>query len=332
MPTCNNITENSFLQDKDVQKAISCAPADVKTTYQQQAQQIEKIRIEWLDKARKEPPYDVFISYKDSDKENGIDRTQDSVDAMELYNLLKDKGYQVFYSRITLRDKVSEQYEPYIYNALKTAKVMIVFGEKPEYFSAVWLKNEWSRFINMITKGEKHKNSLVVVYKNMNPNDLPVVLKSRQCMNMSDLTFLTDLERHIKRVVDDSKKAAHLDRVEIQGGQISKKSSEIKHNRNKAEFYADLIQSFEVNMQLITAASGTASTEVLHYLGLSETDKSVIFSIIREDKVQVALSTLEEKFSTIKNGKGIAFAVPLSSVIGVNLYQFLSNNRRKKGE
>jgi len=228
VPTCNNITENSFLQDKDVQKAISYAPADVKTTYQQQAQQIEKIRIEWLEKARKEPPYDVFISYKDSDKENGIDRTQDSVDAMELYNLLKDKGYQVFYSRITLRDKISEQYEPYIYNALKTAKVMIVFGEKPEYFSAVWLKNEWSRFITMITKGEKHKNSLVVVYKNMNPNDLPVVLKSRQCMNMSDLTFLTDLERHIKRVVDDSKQAAHLDRVEIQGGQISKKSSQIK--------------------------------------------------------------------------------------------------------
>lgn len=98
-------------------------------------------------------------------------------------------------------------------------------------------------------------------------------------------------------------------------------------NRNKAEFYADLIQSFEVNMQLITAASGTASTEVLHYLGLTETDKSVIFSIIREDKVSAALSALEEKFKTIKNGKGIAFTTPMSGTIGVAIYQFLSNTQ-----
>lgn len=98
-------------------------------------------------------------------------------------------------------------------------------------------------------------------------------------------------------------------------------------NRNKAEFYADLIQSFEVNMQLITAASGTASTEVLHYLGLTDTDKSVIFSVIREDRVAAALSALEEKFETIKNGKGIAFTTPMSGTIGVAIYQFLSNNQ-----
>lgn len=98
-------------------------------------------------------------------------------------------------------------------------------------------------------------------------------------------------------------------------------------NRNKAEFYADLIQSFEVNMQLITAASGTASTEVLHYLGLTDTDKSVIFSVIREDRVAAALSALEEKFKTIKNGKGIAFTTPMSGTIGVAIYQFLSNTQ-----
>ena len=98
-------------------------------------------------------------------------------------------------------------------------------------------------------------------------------------------------------------------------------------NRNKAEFYADMIQSYEVNMQLITAASGTASTEVLHYLGLTDSDKSVIFSIIRRDKVSVALAALEEKFKTIKNGKGIAFTVPMSGTIGVAIYQFLSNTK-----
>lgn len=98
-------------------------------------------------------------------------------------------------------------------------------------------------------------------------------------------------------------------------------------NRNKAEFYADLLQSFEVNMQLITAASGTATTETLHYLGLTDTDKSVIFSVIREDKAPAALVALEEKFKTIKNGKGIAFTTPMSGTIGVAIYQFLSNTK-----
>ena len=230
VPTCNNITEESFINNKDVKKAISLAPADIADGYKQQAEYIEKVRVEWLEKASKEPEYDVFISFKDSDRENGIERTQDSIDAQDLYNALVAEGYKVFFSRISLRDKIAEQYEPYIYNAIKTAKVMIVFGEKAEYFSSVWIKNEWSRFKTRIEKGEKHKNSLVVVYKNMNPGDLPVVLKSRQCLNAGDMTFLSDLTRHIKRVVEESKKNVHLDKIEIAGGQIAKKATALTVN------------------------------------------------------------------------------------------------------
>lgn len=96
-------------------------------------------------------------------------------------------------------------------------------------------------------------------------------------------------------------------------------------NRKKAEFYADFLQSFDVNMQLTLAANGTASTETLTLLGLTETEKSVIISIIREDKAKAALEALEEKFRTIKNGKGIAYTVPMSGTIGVAIYQFLAN-------
>lgn len=230
VPTCNNITEESFVNNKDVKKAISLAPADISAEYMKQAEYIDRVRKEWLDKASKEPAYDVFISFKDSDREHGIERTQDSIDAQDLYNALVADGYKVFFSRISLRDKVSEQYEPYIYNAINTAKIMIVFGEKPEYFSSVWIKNEWGRFRSRIEKGEKHKNSLVVVYKNMNPGDLPTVLKSRQCLNAADMTFLSDLNRHIKRVVDESKKSVHLDKIEIEGGQISKRATDIAVN------------------------------------------------------------------------------------------------------
>ena len=96
-------------------------------------------------------------------------------------------------------------------------------------------------------------------------------------------------------------------------------------NRKKAEFYVDLLQGFEVNMQLTLSASGTASTEMMSLLGLTDSEKSVILSIIREDRAQAALSALDEKFRTIKNGKGIAYTVPMTGTIGVAIYQFLAN-------
>ena len=96
-------------------------------------------------------------------------------------------------------------------------------------------------------------------------------------------------------------------------------------NREKAEFYTDLLQSFEVNFQTAMNARGTASKETLRLLGIGETDKTVIFSVIREDMCDKALATLEQKFKTIRNGKGIAYTVPMTGTIGVAIYRFLSN-------
>lgn len=102
-------------------------------------------------------------------------------------------------------------------------------------------------------------------------------------------------------------------------------------DRPKAEFYLDVISQFEVNCQMVVNGLGTANTELIDMLGLN-IHKAVLFSVVREDRMGAIMDCLEEKFRTIKKGKGIAFAVPLSSVIGVNLYQFLSNNRFKRGE
>ncbi len=93
----------------------------------------------------------------------------------------------------------------------------------------------------------------------------------------------------------------------------------------KSEFYSDLLQSFEVNMKFIFSGHGTAQTEMLNLLGLTGSEKSVIMAVIREDRTKEALSTLEEKFRTIKNGKGVACTVPLTSTIGVTIYRFMSN-------
>ena len=98
-------------------------------------------------------------------------------------------------------------------------------------------------------------------------------------------------------------------------------------SRSKGEYYADLIQSFDVNLQVIALANGTADAKTLRYLGLTDTEKSVIFSVIQQDKLPDALNTLDEKFKTVKGGKGIAYTIPLTSVVGKLIFGFLSNNK-----
>ena len=99
-------------------------------------------------------------------------------------------------------------------------------------------------------------------------------------------------------------------------------------NRKKTEFYLDYLTGFEVNFQTAVAAQGTASSDMMYLLGLADSDKSVIFSTLREDRVEEAMQGLDEKFHTLRGGKGIAFTIPLTGVIGVAIYRFLSNNRR----
>ena len=98
-------------------------------------------------------------------------------------------------------------------------------------------------------------------------------------------------------------------------------------DRSKAEYYTDLIQSFDVNMQVTAFGHGTADEKMLVYLGLGDSEKAVIFSVIQQNKLSDAIATLDEKFKTMRNGKGVAFTIPLTSVIGALIYRFLSNNR-----
>ena len=96
-------------------------------------------------------------------------------------------------------------------------------------------------------------------------------------------------------------------------------------NRNKTEFFVDLLNNFEVNFQTVLSAQGTANDQIMSLLGLTDSDRSVILSVIRREKVADAMATLDSKFRTVKGGKGIAYTVPMTSTIGVAIYQFLSN-------
>ncbi|MBQ6883922.1 MAG: leucine-rich repeat protein, partial [Clostridia bacterium] len=200
IPTCYATIE-SIISDKDYVKAISLADEDTKEYYVKQAEYIERVRKEWVEKARKEKSYDIFISYKDSDTQNGIERTKDSIAAQDLYIHLTRKGYRVFFSRESLRDKVGEKFEPYIFGALSTAKVMLVYGSSSEYITSTWVKNEWMRFEKRVQAGEKKKNSLIVACDGCSPAELPKVLSSMQCLDATKRSFYEDLDNAIDKII-----------------------------------------------------------------------------------------------------------------------------------
>lgn len=230
IPTCQRISDKSFLADEDYLKTLELASDALKASYIEQAEKIEKIRLEWLDKASREKPYDIFICYKDSDRNNGVERTADSYEAQNLYTHLTGLGYRVFFSRESLRDKVSEQYEPYIYAALKSARVMIVYGQNPDYFSSTWMKNEWTRYARMVASGDKHSASLIVVYEKCDPSLLPSGLRCRQCLDGSKKTFYGDLERHIEKIVEETtaSEGSGVEKIEIAKNVVAKKAKQVK--------------------------------------------------------------------------------------------------------
>ena len=194
----NRAQYTSIFADEDYKSALQYADNYQKEIYEQEATVIDEIQKGILTISQKEEPFDVFICYKETDK-NG-QRTKDSVLATDLYYQLVQEGFKVFFSRITLEDKLGVAYEPYIFSALNSAKVMIVLGTKPEYFNAVWVKNEWSRYLALI-KHSNGKKNLIPAYRDMDPYDLPEEFSHLQAQDMSKIGFVQDVIRGIIKIV-----------------------------------------------------------------------------------------------------------------------------------
>ena len=175
IPTVNRAQFTSVFDDEDYKSAMQYAEASQKSIYEAEASAINDIQKGILAISQKEEPFDVFICYKETD--NNGRRTPDSVLATELYHELVRDGFKVFFARITLEDKLGSAYEPYIFAALNSARVMVVLGTMSEYFNAVWVKNEWSRYLSLIKKGERKCSSL------------PIRIWIRTICQMSSLTF-----------------------------------------------------------------------------------------------------------------------------------------------
>lgn len=200
IPTVNRTQYTSILSDEDYKAALHYADVVQAKLYEQEAEAIYTIQKGILQVSQKEDAYDIFICYKETD--DAGERTKDSVLADEIYCQLVKEGYRVFFARITLQDKLGSAYEPYIFAALHSAKIMIVVGTTPENLQAVWVRNEWIRYLTLIRQGEK--KVLIPAYLDMDPYDLPTEFSHLQALNMSKLGCMQDLLHGVRKILGEN--------------------------------------------------------------------------------------------------------------------------------
>lgn len=204
IPTCHRLQAKSILKDEDYLSALKFAPDEAtKSLYTMRATTIDVIQRDIISISQgEEGKYDIFISFKDTD--NNDNRTKDSHLAEEIYNELTKQGYKVFFSRVTLAQKLGAVYEPYIYAAIHSAKIMIVVGTKPEYIESAWVRNEWSRYLDLIREGNDKK--LIVCFKDMSRKALPEEFVPFQNLDMNERGSMVALVQNIGKIVKPTKK------------------------------------------------------------------------------------------------------------------------------
>lgn len=218
IPTCHRTLPVSILKDDDFIQACRYADLSARALYQSEAVVIDNIQKRIIEIASSEEPYDIFICYKEKDDLTGL-RTEDSSIAQDIYTAFTEKGYKVFYARATLSKVAGAEYEPYIYAALSSAKVMLVIGTKEEYYNAVWVKNEWSRYLSMMA--DDPSKIIIPCYKNIDAYDLPEQFGFMQALKMDDVMFSMNLETSVKRVLPIETKSRQAEPVvEAAGNRI----------------------------------------------------------------------------------------------------------------
>ena len=204
IPTCHRTVFNSIFDDIDYIETLKNCDVVAKKLYQAEAEKIDKIQKNILAISQKEEPYDVFICYKETDASGN--RTKDSVIAQEIYQELSKIGYKVFFARVTLESKIGSQYEPIIFAALQSSKVMLVVGSSKENFTAPWVKNEWSRFFSFM-KDQRGKY-LIPCYMDIDAYQMPKEFLTLQSQNINKLGFLQDLIRGLNKIFGRKEKSS----------------------------------------------------------------------------------------------------------------------------
>lgn len=214
-PTCHRFSTESVYNNENYKHAIEYAISEpVRERYKADAAEIERIRLEVAEKVKKGESYDIFICYKKSD-ENGND-TYDSKRAWNIWKELTKLGYKVFFAEESLSGVTGEEYEPIIFTALSTCKVMLFMTSKTEWGNATWVKNEWSRYLKMIKNGEKESGSLIpICLGDLDAYGLPLELKNLQALFEKNINFFDVLRERITKLVNTYRAKSTLTRKEF---------------------------------------------------------------------------------------------------------------------
>ena len=241
IPTCHRTSFESVFDDPDYEQAAENADPAARRVYRNEAKAIEELRKQIIEVSGREEPYDIFICYKETD-ENG-DRTLDSVLAQDIYTELTENGYRVFFSRISLEDRLGQEYEPYIFAALNSAKIMLAVGTDYEYYNSVWVKNEWSRFLKLISAGAK--KTLIPCYKNIDAYDLPKEFYKLQAQDLGKVGAMQDLLRGIRKIISPGDGAGRQEQPDPRVAALLEKAALFLEDSNwdKAkEYYEQILE------------------------------------------------------------------------------------------
>lgn len=204
IPTCHRTLVRSITSSPNYKAACKYADAESRIMYEDDAAVLDSLQKRVLNASAKEEPYDVFICYKETDEQG--ERTEDSVLAQDIYDALTNKGMRVFFSRISLEDKLGQDYEPCIFAALNSAKVMLMVTTDSDHCNAVWVKNEWKRYLDFM-KNDPAK-TLIPVYKGISPYALPDEFAKLQAQDMGKLGAIQDLVRGVEKLAGKNQKPA----------------------------------------------------------------------------------------------------------------------------
>ena len=194
IPTLHRVKDESILAYHSYIDALALADKEQKETLEKEAEYINNIQTEYLNIAANEQPYDVFICYKETDDNTG-EKTEDMELAEQLYGDLTVRGFKVFFAKETLKTKLSIDYEPYIFAALKSARAMVVLGTKAEYFMSVWVKNEWGRFLKLM----QEDSSKQMFFACDDPEELPRAFATKQAQLLGEENAIKNLANNIEK-------------------------------------------------------------------------------------------------------------------------------------
>ncbi len=241
IPTCHRTVRESIFDNSDYKLIVLRSSGEEKNAYERRAMEIEKLQKAIIERAEKEMPYDIFICYKETEAD-GKKRTVEAQKATQIYNYLTERGYKVFFARISLKGLIG-QYEPVIYSALSSAKVMLHVTTSRAHTDAVWVRNEWSRFLEFMQKDATKAIIPCIDSTKMGAYDLPDKLSNFQVWDVSAIDFFENLIIQInskfgrKTSLDNTVSAKRMPKMETQ--QVDAKQETINNYLERIEIFLE---------------------------------------------------------------------------------------------